>query len=65
MTTVARHIPMRRCRACRRVLPKTQLKRWTFQQGELVADRAVAAPGRGYYSCSEACEQKLQNNKKH
>jgi predicted RNA-binding protein YlxR (DUF448 family) len=53
------HVPLRRCRVCRTGRPKAQLKRWTIQAGQLVADDNQTAPGRGYYSCSPKCEEIL------
>lgn len=50
---------MRRCRVCRASLPASKLTRWTMQNGELVADSAQKAPGRGYYSCSDRCAEIL------
>ena len=53
------HTPLRRCRVCRRQLPKVDLARWTVVEGALRADGAQTAPGRGYYSCSEKCAEIL------
>ncbi len=47
--------PLRRCRVCRKQLPKADLTRWTVVDGSLRVDSAQTAPGRGYYSCSEQC----------
>ena len=52
---VSKHQPLRWCRICRRQLPKSDLQRWTVQEGELRVDIEQTAPGRGYYSCSPKC----------
>lgn len=53
------HVPLRRCRVCRRQAPKRSLKRWTVQEGRWQWDERQVAPGRGYYTCSEKCEAQL------
>jgi predicted RNA-binding protein YlxR (DUF448 family) len=55
-----RHVPMRRCSVCRRQLVKAELTRWTIVDGLAVRDELKAAPGRGYYTCSEECEKRWQ-----
>jgi len=52
-------VPARRCRVCRKNLPKTELTRWTLQNGKLEQDMKQTATGRGYYSCSERCAEIL------
>jgi predicted RNA-binding protein YlxR (DUF448 family) len=55
MPTVRRGAgPLRRCRVCRTQHPKADLTRWIVQDGRLVRDERQVAPGRGYYSCSDA-----------
>ena len=49
------HTPLRRCRVCRRQLPKADLARWTVVDGGLQPDPSQTAAGRGYYSCSTEC----------
>lgn len=53
------HVPLRSCRVCRRQLPKAQLTRWVVWEGALERDASQTMPGRGYYTCSERCEQIL------
>ena len=58
--TVTKQVPSRRCRGCRRQLPQAQLHRWTLVDGRLVRDAdGDRATGRGYYSCSERCDEIL------
>ena len=58
--TVKESIRLRRCRVCRRQLPQAELHRWTLVNGQFVRD-AVGdrTPGRGYYSCSDRCDEIL------
>jgi hypothetical protein len=56
--------PIRSCRVCRRRLPKAQLTRWVRQKGGLVRDSAQQLPGRGSYSCSDACAVRLPDSMK-
>jgi len=51
--------PLRRCRVCRKQLPKAQMARWTVADGVLTQDPPQTAPGRGYYSCTTKCEEIL------
>jgi predicted RNA-binding protein YlxR (DUF448 family) len=53
------HTPLRRCRVCRKQLPKAQLRRWTVSDGVLTQDPSQTASGRGYYSCSDKCSDIL------
>jgi predicted RNA-binding protein YlxR (DUF448 family) len=53
------HVPLRRCRVCRRQAPKAELRRWAVVEGELRRDVAQTLPGRGYYSCSDKCDEIL------
>ncbi len=53
------HVPLRRCRVCRAQAPKTELDRWVMQDGQLTADPTQTAPGRGYYTDSPACAERL------
>lgn len=52
-------IPMRSCRICRQTLPKSQLTRWVWQDGQLVRDTAQRLSGRGIYSCSQQCTDRI------
>lgn len=53
------HTPTRRCRVCRTPHPKSEMLRWTVIDGQPAPDPAQTAPGRGYYSCSERCQEIL------
>lgn len=52
--TGVKHIPLRRCVACRQAIPKSQLTRFvkTAEHG-IQLDRAARQPGRGAYLCSK------------
>jgi len=58
-TESTRHVPLRRCRVCRQQLPKLDLRRWVVVDGELRRDEDQILPGRGYYSCSNKCDEIL------
>jgi predicted RNA-binding protein YlxR (DUF448 family) len=51
--------PVRMCRVCRQRGEKSGLRRWVIQDGRLVADEAQRLPGRGYYTDSPTCIEKL------
>jgi predicted RNA-binding protein YlxR (DUF448 family) len=55
--------PLRRCRVCYRQLPKAELQRWIRQDGQFVRDEAQKLPGRGYYTCSLECAERLSKIK--
>lgn len=57
--------PMRMCRVCRERLPKSQMKRWVAREGTMVEDLAKRLAGRGYYTCSPECLEKLSKDKRH
>ena len=46
--------PMRRCIACRESKPQDELMRFTVRNGELRADGARPADGRGFYLCRDS-----------
>lgn len=52
------HVPLRRCRVCRTVKPKSELMRWVVQDG-MVRDETQTVQARGQYTCSHACADKL------
>jgi hypothetical protein len=54
-----RPAPMRMCRVCRKRLPKAQLTRWVQDEAGNVCDTTQNLPGRGFYTCSDACASKL------
>ncbi|TAK88888.1 DUF448 domain-containing protein [Patescibacteria group bacterium] len=53
--------PQRSCRVCRTKRPQAQLQRWVRQGGTVLADTQTTGhqPGRGFYTCSSACANKL------
>lgn len=52
--------PERMCRICRGKHPQAELTRWVRSaDGTLLRDDTKRSPGRGYYSCSPACADKL------
>lgn len=54
------HVPLRRCRVCRRQLPQSELRRWTVADGQPKRDiMSGREPGRGYYTCSDNCDEIL------
>jgi predicted RNA-binding protein YlxR (DUF448 family) len=53
------HQPERSCRVCRSKHPKSEMTRWTIQDGHLVRDEHQTALGRGYYSDSDRCAEIL------
>jgi predicted RNA-binding protein YlxR (DUF448 family) len=55
--------PLRSCRVCRSKMPKSQLTRWVAGPQGLEPDPLQGQPGRGYYSCSTACAEKLKLNR--
>jgi predicted RNA-binding protein YlxR (DUF448 family) len=58
--TVTKHVPLRRCRVCRRQLPQGELRRWTLAGSQLVRDaNGDRGTGRGYYTCSDRCDEIL------
>jgi hypothetical protein len=57
--------PTRMCRVCRKRLPKAQLTRWVRGAGAAVRDPTQTLPGRGYYTCSDACATKLPTTINH
>ena len=59
--------PTRMCRVCRKRLPKAQLTRWVRSGGTAAAvrDTTQTLPGRGYYTCSDACATKLPTTINH
>jgi predicted RNA-binding protein YlxR (DUF448 family) len=59
MSTTKGHVALRRCRVCRQQRPKAELTRWVVVSGEIVADPAQTRPGRGIYTCSDACSGRL------
>ncbi|MBW4062206.1 DUF448 domain-containing protein [Candidatus Saccharibacteria bacterium] len=59
MTVTRGHVPLRRCRACRTQLPKSQLARWVIREGQLLADPTQVLTGRGVYTDTDACAAKL------
>lgn len=52
--------PIRSCRVCRTRKPKAELTRWVRQGSQLTRDDRQLLPGRGWYSCSPACAERLQ-----
>ena len=66
MTARQRHIPLRRCVACRTQLPQRELVRIVrTPPGQAIANLGRKARGRGAYLChSPACwEQGLKKNR--
>ncbi len=53
MSETAKHIPCRRCVACRTVKPKAELLRVVKYQGKLFIDESGKADGRGAYICKD------------
>ncbi len=53
------HQPMRRCRVCRQPHAKSDMLRWVVSEGVVTPDPTQRAAGRGYYSCSERCQEIL------
>jgi predicted RNA-binding protein YlxR (DUF448 family) len=51
--------PHRSCRICRSRHPKSQLQRWVRGVSGFEQDLQQTAPGRGFYTCSPACAQRL------
>ncbi len=49
----------RMCRICRTKKPKTELTRWVEGPAGLIQDDQQRLPGRGIYSCSPECTNKL------
>lgn len=57
-------MPVRMCRVCRRRFEQSELTRWTMPDGHLAPDEGAKAPGRGMYTCSDNCTQKLKTQPK-
>jgi len=56
--------PERMCRMCRGKHPKAELTRWVHgADGSLMRDDTKRLPGRGLYTCSPACADKLAKMK--
>lgn len=53
--------PIRSCKVCRTKSAKTTLERWVYVDDNLVLDRAQILPGRGYYTCSRVCANKIHH----
>ena len=65
MLAKQQHVPERKCVACGRKAPKSELVRIALTpQGAVVADPSGKAPGRGAYFCgsSDCWEQGLRKN---
>ncbi len=56
------HIPERTCVVCRKKLPKKNLIRFCFKDGQIILDEAKKEEGRGAYFC-EQCFPKIKNEK--
>lgn len=56
------HIPERTCIVCRKKLPKKNLIRFCFKNGQVILDEAKKEMGRGAYFC-EQCISKIENKK--
>lgn len=56
-----KHVPMRMCCICRIRAPKHSLIRHVVSaDGQLIADFAYRAPGRGLYACKEfRCQEAM------
>jgi len=52
----------RMCAVCRKITDKTNLKRWTLKDEQLLIDTAKNQPGRGFYTCGQNCELQLEKN---
>lgn len=58
--TSSRAQPLRTCRMCRQILPKSELERWVLRGNELILDHKGVEPGRGWYSCkTPACSRRM------
>ena len=53
MSVTAKHIPTRKCIACRSSKPKAELLRVVKYQGKLFIDDTAKAEGRGAYICKD------------
>ena len=51
--------PVRMCRVCRQRAPKVSLTRWVVLDGRLAEDPEKVRPGRGYYTDSSDCAERL------
>ncbi len=55
---------VRMCQVCRGRFPKKDLRRWVRTGDGLEPDPQQKLPGRGLYTHSEECQQKLLSHKK-
>lgn len=54
---------LRMCRVCRHKRPKAELVRWVKGENGFMRDQTMRLPGRGFYTDSGACEEKLAKMK--
>lgn len=54
---------LRMCRVCRAKRPKAELVRWVDSKAGWVRDDAQTMAGRGFYTDSVACAEKLAKMK--
>ncbi len=57
-----KHIPERTCIMCRKKIPKKDLIRFCFKNGEIILDESKKEMGRGAYLCEE-CFLRIENKK--
>ena len=62
MSDTAKHIPLRKCVACRESKPKAQMLRVVSSGGDFFVDTGGKADGRGAYVCR--CRECVEEAKK-
>lgn len=57
------HQPIRLCVSCRKRKFKTELNRYTIEDGKLINDKHKSMQKRGIYICSSDCLEKYSKRK--
>ncbi|MBM9518706.1 DUF448 domain-containing protein [Desulforhopalus vacuolatus] len=57
--------PIRTCVVCRKKFGKSELERYVWREGKVVADPQKKMAGRGAYCCSSCCRERFLAKKKY